>query len=181
MRATGILRISVLLVAVVGWIAAFGPTAAGQTRDLAEFLAAPEDHAGETVALEGELIGDYGFRRNGFMWTQLNDDAYTRRPLVESGFLGGSNVGIGIRMPHALAAGLDPPGGYRQRGPVVVVTGVFRYHDPDRQGETYIDVVALRVVEPGRRLAEGPNPITLGVGVVLITGAAVVLWGYRRR
>ncbi len=76
---------------------------------------------------------------------------------------------------------LDPPGGYRVRGPIISATGVWKYHDPERGGETYLDVTALIVVDQGRDLPEHPNPVVLAIGLVLVIGAVLNLRRSRRR
>lgn len=121
---------------------------------VAEVLAESPELSGVEVAVEGELVGDYGFRSDGSMWTQLNGDVYAIEPFRESEAPAGGNVGIGVRIPSDLATGLDHPGGYHHRGPLVRLTGVWRYDDPERQGETYLDVAMLEVIEPGRELDE---------------------------
>jgi hypothetical protein len=147
---------------------------------VSELLADGRAFAGATVTLEGELVGDYGFRRDGTMWTQLNDDAYARDPMVESGRRAGSNIGVGVSMPASLADGLDPPGGYRRKGPLVQLTGTWRFHDPDRGGESYLEVRSLIVVEPGRHVDEKVNWAVLLSGLV-VAGLAAGLWLVRRR
>jgi hypothetical protein len=82
------------------------------------------EFADEDGVVSGELVGDYGFRADGWMWTQLNSDVYSSKPLRESGSLEGGNVAIGVRIPVDMASGLDSPGSYRQRGPLVTMTGV---------------------------------------------------------
>jgi hypothetical protein len=132
------------------------------------------------VTVEGELVGDYGFRDDGFMWTQINDDSYARDALVDGGPRTGANVGVGVRMPSALGEGLDPVGGYRLEGPLVQLTGIWRYHDPDRGGESYLDVSELVVVEGGRRLEEGPDWVVLALSVLLLV-TSLVMWRQHRR
>ena len=126
------------------------------------------------VVVEGELVGDYGFRGDGSMWTQLNGDAYVDAPIREGGLPVGGNVGIGVRMPAEMAQALDPPGGYRNRGPVVALTGIWKYHDPGRQGESYLEVQTLEVVEAGRQLNEEPSWTVIILGVLLLASAAAV-------
>jgi hypothetical protein len=132
------------------------------------------------ITVEGELVGDYGFRDDGFMWTQLNDDSYARDALVDGGPRAGANVGIGVRMPSILGERLPPVGGYRLEGPLVQLTGVWRYHDPDRGGETYLDVSELFIVDEGRRLEEGPDWVVFALGVLLLA-ASLVMWRRNRR
>lgn len=129
--------------------------------------------AGQEVTVDGELIGDYGIRDEGWMWTQLNDDLYARHPIREGGPLEGANIGIGIRIPARLAKDLDPPGGYRHRGPLVSVTGTWKYHDAERQGESYLEVSSLVVIESGRGLDEQADWRLVGVGALLLAVAAV--------
>ena len=132
------------------------------------------DNTAVRVTVEGELIGDYGHRSGGDVWTQLNDDAYARDPLVDGGDLAGSNLGIGVRIPGNLMEGVDPPGGYRLRGPLVRVTGDWRYHDESRSGESFLDVVSLEVVEPGRVLQDDPHLGVLAIGLALLAVAGMV-------
>ena len=84
-------------------------------------------------------------------------------------------MGIGVRMPVEMAIGLDSPGGYRQRGPVVTMTGIWKYHDEARQGESYFEAVALVIVEEGRPITQDVSWTTIlaGPGLVLISA---VLW-----
>lgn len=140
-----------------------------------ELVESGAELAGQEVAVEGELIGDYGFRGDGSMWTQLNDGAYVGAPTREGGSPAGANVGIGVRMPSDLAEGLDPPGRYRNRGPIVRATGTWRYHDRERQGESYLEVRSLVVIEAGRELHEAPDWRVFLVGALLV-GAAVGVW-----
>lgn len=149
------------------------PAALGQTPvaiDVSDLLENPADIAGE-ITISGELIGDYGFRSDGTMWTQLNDDSYAADPVQDDGALTGGNIGVAVRIPNALTEQLDPPGGYRIRGPLVAVSGIWKYHDPDRGGESYVDVTSLQLVEPGRDLAEHPNYLVLVAGGALLFGA----------
>ena len=145
---------------------------------VAEVVQGGSDMDGEVLTLDGELVGDYGSRGDGWMWTQLNGDDYVSSPIVEGGPAAGGNVAIGIRMPMALAQGLDPAGRYRFRGPLVRVTGIWRYHDPQRGGETYLEVQSLTVIEPGRPLEEKPDWLVVIVGgsLVAIAAAGWVRW-----
>jgi hypothetical protein len=149
------------------------PDLAAARVDVSELIQAAAEYEGEEVTIEGELIGDYGKRRDGSMWTQLNGDAYAVDPILEDGQPVGGNSGIAIRMPEEFAENLDPPGRYGTKGPVVRVVGVWRYHDPDRQGESYLQVDALVVIEAGRDLPQKPSWMTVIAGLCLIAGAAI--------
>lgn len=178
----GALRILVALGAVLLAIVAFTSPAMAQDVDpvkaiairVTDLLANPEGFDGLAITIEGELVGDYGMRRDGYMWTQLDDDSYARDAIVDGGPLAGPNIGVGIRMPSALAEGLDPPGGYRREGPLVWATGTWEYHDPDRGGESYLDVTGIEVVEAGRELEEGPDWLVVAGGLLLLAATAVV-------
>ena len=151
---------------------------------LTDLLADPADHAAPDVAsvtVVGELVGDYG-HRGGNVWTQLNDDAYARSPLLAGGDLSGPNMGIGVRIPQELfaVAESETPGGYRHRGPIVRLTGAWRHHDPDRGGESYLDVTALELVEHEQPLEEGMRPFVL-IGGIVLGVAGAVLWADDRR
>lgn len=161
------------LLAAIGLVLTLASPALAQSSgvvDVGELLENAPDYVGE-VMVQGELIGDFGFRGDGSMWTQLNDDSYAFDPVLDDGELTGSNVGVAVRIPVAIAEQLDPPGGYRVRGPVVLVTGTWKYHDVDRGGESYIEVATLQVVQPGGALAEHPNFLVLAAGIVLAVGA----------
>jgi hypothetical protein len=137
------------------------------------------DWAGLEVTVEGELIGDYGFRHDGWMWTQLNGDDYVGRPISEGGPAVGGNSGIGVRMPAGLGEGLDPPGRYGTRGPVVRVTGIWKWHDSERQGESFLEADSVEVIQSGRTLKESPDRTVIVIGVVLVL-LIPVLWPRRR-
>jgi hypothetical protein len=163
-----------ILVAILPLVLPATALAANETtvQDLVENGVEFDD---QQVSVRGELVGDYGFRSDGWMWVQLNGDSYVEAPLREEGSAVGGNTGIGIRMPVELASDLDPPGRYRNRGPVVLLVGTWKYHDIERQGESYLEVESFTVIEPGRPLEQGPNWLVIVAGVVLI-GVAALAW-----
>lgn len=170
--------------AVVALVAGFFfipvPASAAEEVSASELIEMSSEFAGSEVAVVGELVGDYGFRNDGWMWTQLNDDQYVDQPLLEGGTPVSGNVGIGVRMPAEMARGLDEPGGYRLRGPVVRATGIWKYHDPERPGESYLDVQSLEVVEPGRQLRnEKSNWTAAGFGILFLAAAGILWWRSR--
>jgi hypothetical protein len=166
-------RLALVVLIALGLLGA--PTAAfAQVTPLDELLEDPAAHAGEII-VRGELVGDFGFRDDGWVWAQLNDDPYVDAPVLEGGALSGANTGIGVRLPHDMIEGIDRPGGYRYRGPVVTITGVWHHHDPDRGGESYLEATSLTLLEHGRDLEEGPHWVNSIAGGVLLL-AAGVLW-----
>ncbi|MBN2113568.1 MAG: hypothetical protein JW785_05505 [Acidimicrobiia bacterium] len=176
-----------LLSLVVLWLAAPAATAGGSAFaapaavTVAELLADPTAYAGEAVVVRGELVGDFGERRDGTVWTQLNGDPYAEAPLLGGGSLAGANAGIGVRIPSEAWPGFDRPGGYRLRGPVVEATGVWRYHDPARGGESYLDVTDLELIHEPLALEEEMPWLPLLLGFGLLGAAAAVAVAKRRR
>jgi len=150
------------------------PASAAEEVSVSEILELGAELAGEGVTVEGELVGDYGFRGDGSMWTQLNGDAYAHQPLREGSPPVGANVGIALRMPVEQTGALDPPGGYRIRGPIVRVTGIWKYHDSRRPGESYLEVRSLTVTEPGRQLDEEVNVTSVILGALLLVAAGII-------
>jgi len=169
------LLVAAIMPALIVWAGTAPAAAQEQTVPVTELLTAPARYDGAVITIEGELVGDYGYRASGIVWTQLNDDSYVRAPLVEGGALTGANTGVGLRIPAAEMNGLSPPGGYRIRGPIVRATGQWRFHDPNRQGETYLDVASLEVIESGKQLEEGPNGLAVILGAVLVLAAGATL------
>ncbi len=167
--------------AIAGAMLVFAaPALAGELR-VADLLADPGAHDGTEVTLTGELIGDYQ-RRGGEVWVQLNDDPYVTAPLHDGGSLAGTNVGVAVRFPTALfdQGGFTEVGGYRVRGPVVRVTGTWRFHDDGRGGESYLSAQSFEVVEGAHPISEGGDWPVLLVGLVLVVvGVAPVV--VRRR
>ena len=170
-----------ILLAAAFLVLGTSPAIAGEFTEVEvnDLVNDPATYQGSVVVV-GELIGDVGFRRDGSMWTQLNGDSYAFDPVLDGGALTGGNTGVAVRIPEAAAANLDPPGGYRVRGPIVQMSGTWRYHDENRGGESYLDVTSLAVVEPGHGLPEHPNYWIMGVGFVLI-GVALLLRRPRTR
>lgn len=174
------MRSAAALVAVAV-MAAAAPAAASEVR-AGDLVAESHRYDGLEVTVSGELVGDFQ-RRGDVAWVQLNDDPYVDRPLREGGRPAGGNEGVGVRLSAAEfdAADLDNPGGYRFRGPVVRVTGVWRHHDESRGGESYLDASSFVVVERERLLDEEMPLGVLVTGLVLLAlGAGVPLLRRRR-
>lgn len=171
-------RLALVTMLAVTMLAPTGVQAATDV-GVGELLADGAAYADQSISVVGELVGDYGYRRDGSAWSQLNGDSYATAPLLEGGALQGSNAGIGVRAPAGLVEDLEPPGGYHQRGPLVRVSGIWKYHDDQRGGETYLDVVSLDVLEAGRPLDETADPAVVATGLLFLLTAAWL--GYRSR
>lgn len=159
-----------LFLLVLVLLAAAVPAVAQSVTPVEQLTGAGARYNETEVTVAGELVGDFGVRDDGTVWTQLNDDSYADRPLRESGTHGEGNTGIGVRFDGSLAFGLEQPGGYRWRGPIVELTGIWHYHDVDRGGESYLEVTSFQVVEPARPLTQAafwPWWI-FGIGLLLV-------------
>ena len=139
-------------------------------QEVSDLLASPDVYASREIVLTGELVGDYS-QRDDVVWVQLNDDSYTHAPLVESG-VSGTNTGIGIRIPVGIFDSTwGDPGGFGVQGPVVEITGVFRYQDPGRSGETFVDVTTLRLISAARPLETGSAGWPFVLGGIMVAGS----------
>ncbi len=169
------------LIAVVLVMLGPVPALAADPVTALDLIESSEAYSGLEVTVTGELVGDYGRRRNDSTWVQLNDDPYAFTPLREGGNLAGTNIGIGVRLPERLVSDLDPPGGYSRKGPLVSVTGIWRHHDPARGGESYLDATSLRVEEPGRPLTDDASIAPRLAAAVLLWAAFAAVWVRHRR
>jgi len=168
MRRLQLVIVTALLLAIPG------VAMAADEVSVSDLISESEEMSGVEIIVAGELVGDYGFRGDGWMWTQLNGDIYVGSPIREGGDPVGGNTGVGIRMPSRLGEGLGAPGGYRSRGPNVRVAGIWKHHDPARQGESYLEVTSMTILEPGRPMGEGPQWIATWTGLALVAGALVL-------
>ncbi len=136
------------------------------------------------VVVHGELVGDFGRRADGIVWAQLNGDAYAAVPLLAGGDLAGSNLGIGVRIPADLwpeLADVAQAGGYRLRGPLVRLTGAWRYHDPARGDESYLDVTGIEVYSNPVLLVDEADWPPFVLGVLFLCAAVMIALSTRRR
>lgn len=163
----------VLMLSVVLTLAP-GPAQASEEVTVSDLIQMSKELSDAEVTVEGELVGDYGFRKDDSVWSQLNGDSYARAPIRAGGEPGGGNTGVGIRIPAEFVVGLDPPGRYGVKGPVVRIEGTWKYHDPGRQGESYLQAVSLTLVEPGRVISEDTQWAPPVIGLVLLIAAAFV-------
>lgn len=171
-------RIALISILAAGFL---GAGSGVRAETVTEIIADPEGFAGKQVTVVGELIGDYGERRSGALWTQLNEDSYALDPVALGGPLTGPNVGFGIRISKGDVPDLGHPGGFRWRGPLVEVTGVWVYHDPDRGGESYLDVARIDIIEDAEALPIDHAPVPALLGGVLLVSALGILVITRRR
>lgn len=145
---------------------------AGAT-EVSEVLADPEEYAGRELSITGELVGDYSRRSEG-VWVQVNDDPFVTKPIVAGGDPSTTSTGLGALVAtdlfDSVVEGL--PGRYGRSGPVVQFEGVFRYHDPGRGGESYLEVEGASLAHPARdHPRPGPDAwLWVGIGLLLAAG-----------
>ncbi len=166
-------RICLLVLVLVGWAV---PASAQTVIPVDELTGTGAVYDQTEVTVAGELVGDFGVRGDGTVWAQLNDDSYADGPLRETGTHGEGNTGIGVRFDGSLAFDLDQPGGYRWRGPIVEVTGIWHHHDADRGGESYLEATSFDLVEPARQLADPVFWPLWIIGIGLVLAAYYLYW-----
>ena len=113
---------------------------APRTITVADLLADPEAYTGQRGGARRTGRGLRRAERRDGVDPAERRPVRRRPPCSPAAGLAGANLGIGVRFPAELWPGFDSPGGYRVRGPVVELTGIWRYHDPERGGESYLDV-----------------------------------------
>jgi hypothetical protein len=173
-----------MMMRLVVWVMLVPLLTAQAEVDVQDLDENPEAYHGEVVSITGEVVGDYGIRAD-IVWIQLNSDAYSDTPLTSREDAVGTNAGMGVRYPRSLH---DPawgePGGYRTRGPIVRVVGVFRYHDAVESGETFVDASHIELVSPAQPI-EVPEaePLTwiVALGLGLAGGVLYVSARLNRR
>lgn len=161
-------RLATLALALLGLAL---PAAAQEVTEISTLLALPDEFEQQIVTIRGEIVGDYG-DRGGVVWVQVNDDPYVDQPLAEFGRLGGSNTGMSVQLSQPIPVAFGRPGGYRIRGPIVEVTGVFHHLDPALGGLTFIEAANIDLLEASRRLPERGMDTTAAV-----VGGALTLLG----
>lgn len=144
-------------------------------KDLTE---SAENYDGQTVTIEGEVIGDI-MLRGDYAWITVNDDPYTSKEAQEERLRAGFNIGIGVWLPSSQAEKVKVLGGYKNVGDRVSVTGVFHRADGEHGGDTDIVAQSLVVLEPGKSVS---RPLTLIRWIILaaLAGLAILLWRMRR-
>lgn len=147
--------------------------------EVSTLLAQPDEYDQQIVTIRGEIVGDYG-DRGDVVWVQVNDDPYVDQPFAEDERLAGTNTGISVQLSGGVPADFGPPGGYGVRGPIVVITGVFRDLDPDLGGLTFVEAAEVELVSPAETFPEpGPDTAAAVAGAAL-TAAALLAMAHRR-
>jgi hypothetical protein len=139
-----------------------------------------KEYDGKTVTIQGEAIGDVMVRGTN-AWITVNDDRYSKKSIEEGGeLIGMSNAGIGVWLPASKAELLKICGGYKSKGTIVNVTGVFNRACHEHGGDTDIHATALEVIKDGY---EFEHPFSWGklLALLILVGAAAGLWMWKRQ
>ncbi len=144
-------------------------------KDLTE---SAENYDGQTVTIEGEVIGDI-LQHGDYAWITVNDDPYITEEAQEERLRAGFNIGIGVWLPTPEAEKVRVLGGYKNVGDRVTLTGAFHRADGEHGGDTDIVAQSLVVLEPGQPVS---RPLTFVRWIILgaLAVLAVLLWWIRR-
>lgn len=130
---------------------------------------------GKVVTLQGEAVGDL-MVRGQHAWITVNDDRYSNRSIEEGGELVGmSNSGIGVWVNAEDGRRVEIYGGYKYKGSVVRVTGVFHRACEQHGGDTDIHADTVVVLQKGYPFSHPFKWMEL-LTVIVLAGAILVLW-----
>ena len=182
MRSRAIRTSSVLIAVVLalGIACLAAPAAADDTVSIVKLIDEMKQYDGKQVTIQGEAIGDV-MARGTNAWITVNDDRYSKKSIEEGGELVGmSNAGIGVWLPASQARLVKICGGYKSKGTIVNVTGVFNRACHEHGGDTDIHATSLEVVQGGYSFKHAFSWGKLLVLLMLIAAAAG-LWTLTRR
>jgi hypothetical protein len=105
-----------------------------------ELINNAKNYDGKFVLYQGEAIGEI-MKRGGFAWLNIND---------------GENA-IGVWAPVGLIRSVSLLGGYKQKGDLVEVSGLFNRSCPVHGGDMDIHAREIIKVSKGRQIPERIN------------------------
>jgi hypothetical protein len=177
-RAVMVLAALPAVVAII--LMAFSGTArAGEVVTTQELIDNMGKYDGQEVTIVGEAIGDL-MQRGDFGWITVNDDPYSVKSIEEGGsHQGVSNVGIGVWAPMSEIGDIHILGGYKNKGDLVRVTGIFNRVCNEHGGDTDIHAKSVVVIERGHAFSH-PFKYWLLVLVLILGGIIAILWNIRR-
>ncbi len=167
-----------VLVITVALVLSAQPARAAERVSVKDLTESAENYDGQTVIIEGEVIGDI-LQQGDYAWITVNDDPYITKEAQEERLRAGYNVGIGVWVPSDEARKVKVLGGYKNVGDRVSVTGVFHRADSGHGGDTDIVAQGLIVLQEGQPVS---RPLTLIRWIILAGLAllALLLWRIRR-
>jgi membrane protein implicated in regulation of membrane protease activity len=171
----------VLIALCLSLLAALLPAtvAAGDTVTTTQLIDNMQKYDGKVVTLQGEAIGDL-LVRGDFAWITVNDDRYSKKSIEEGGELVGmSNSGIGVWVPAAEGRRIGIYGGYKYKGSIVRITGVFHRACEQHGGDTDIHADRVEVMTRGYPFARS-FPWAELLTVIILSGVILILWKLRR-
>lgn len=168
--------IALLTVLLASWAVSFSAKAvADDTVTTTQLIDDMKKYDGEVVSIQGEAVGDL-LLRGHFAWITVNDDRYSNRSIEEGGELVGmSNSGIGIWVSADDGRRVAVYGGYKYKGSIVRVTGVFHRACEQHGGDTDIHADSVEVVTMGYPFSRPFKWLEL-LTIIILSCAALVLW-----
>jgi hypothetical protein len=155
------------------------PARAEDTVPITSLIENMQKYDDHVVTIQGEAIGDFMVRGVN-AWITVNDDAYSKSSIEEGGELVGmSNAGIGVWVPEQTGRKIGIFGGWKNKGAIVRLTGVFHRACSEHGGDTDIHADSLEVVAPGRPFSK-PFKWAELIAIIILCGAIAVLWNVRR-
>jgi hypothetical protein len=155
-----------------------GPALSDDTVQINQLVTNMRKYDGKVVTIHGEAIGDV-MVRGAYAWITVNDDRYSKKSVEEGGeLIGMSNSGIGVWVPARDTRDINICGGYKNKGAMVRVTGVFHRACHEHGGDTDIHATSVEVLKPGYPFHH-PFPYGKLLAVIVLTCTIGLLWYWR--
>ena len=123
-----------------------------------ELIENPKDYNGKQIIYEGEVIAEIMHRRGG-VWVNIKD----------------GNNSIGVWMRPELAAIINHKGGYKTKGDILEVKGVFNHACPQHGGDLDIHATSLRKIRDGWQRQEEIIPAKRNLVIILSVVLCLIL------
>ena len=141
-----------LILLVLCFVLFFSPQAAfSQGVSSNELIKNTKEYDGKLIVYSGEVIGDL-MSRGEFAWVNIND---------------GDNA-IGVWMSVALMKGINLSGGYKSRGDIIEIVGIFHRSCLEHGGDLDIHAQALRKLKVGRIVNHRLDTDKMNIGLILL-------------
>jgi hypothetical protein len=179
LRSAAAVVLVMLVAAAVGPAVGIGTARAEDTVQISSLIENMQKYDGRVVTIQGEAIGDFMVRGVN-AWITVNDDAYSKASIEEGGELVGmSNSGIGVWIPEQQGRQIGTFGGWKNKGTIVRVTGVFHRACPEHGGDTDIHADLVEVIQQGHPFSK-PFKWAELIAIIILCGVIGVLWNVRR-
>lgn len=119
---------------------------------------------GKKVVYRGEAVTAI-MKRGEYAWVNVND--------------GGSAIGVWCK--GYMLAPVQYLGGYKTRGDMLEINGVFNMACPEHGGELDIHANSVKIIQCGSSVPEHPSRRRLAAAVVLLLSTIAVTAVFRRR